>query len=127
MGLITSQVPQSRFDVATHCDLSRATRNTILKSYGCFLDRPGFFDARLFKMSPREAAQTDPTQRLIMLSACEALEMAGYSQEATLSNGMISTFFGQTTDDWREHNISQNIDLYYVTGGLRPFGPGRLN
>lgn len=53
--------------------------------------------------------------------------MAGYSQEATLPNGRIGTFFGQTTDDWREHNSSQNIDLYYVSGGLRPFGPGRLN
>lgn len=78
-------------------------------------------------MSRREAAQTDPTQRLILLSAYEALEMAGYSQEATLRNGRIGTFFGQTTDDWREHNSSQNIDLYYVSGGLRPFGPGRLN
>lgn len=111
----------------THCDPSGAVRNTTLTPYGCFLDRPGLFDARLFNMSPREAAQTDPTQRLILLTAYEALEMAGYSQEATLSNGRIGTFFGQTTDDYREHNISQNIDLYYLSGGLRPFGPGRLN
>jgi len=113
--------------VGTHCDPSGAIKNTTLTPYGCFLDRPGFFDARFFNMSRREAAQTDPTQRLILLSAYEALEMAGYSQEATLPNGRIGTFFGQTTDDWREHNSSQNIDLYYVSGGLRPFGPGRLN
>ncbi|MCJ1479554.1 hypothetical protein MMC13_008240 [Lambiella insularis] len=122
-----TKVPKSRFDVDTHCDPSGTIRNTTLTPYGCFLDRPGFFDARLFNMSPREAAQTDPTHRLLLLSAYEALEMAGYSQEAALPNGRIGTFFGQTTDDWREHNISQNIDLYYVSGGLRPFGPGRLN
>ncbi|KAL8701306.1 MAG: hypothetical protein Q9201_004977 [Fulgogasparrea decipioides] len=121
------KVPESRFDIDTHCDPSGNIKNTTLTPYGCFLERPGHFDARLFNMSPREAAQTDPTQRLILLSAYEALEMAGYSQEATLLNGRIGTFFGQTTDDWREHNISQDIDLYYVSGGLRPFGPGRLN
>lgn len=90
------------------------------------MERPGAFDARLFNMSPREAAQTDPTQRLILMTTYEALEMAGYGEE-TAKDRRIGTFFGQTTDDWREFNAAQNIDLYYVTGGLRPFGPGRLN
>ena len=80
-------------------------------------------------MSPREATQTDPMQRLIMMTTYEALEMAGYSQGGTLSTDgrRIGTFFGQTTDDWREVQMGQNIDLYYVSGGIRAFGPGRLN
>lgn len=80
-------------------------------------------------MSPREAAQTDPTHRLILITTYEALEMAGYSAHGSLSTRehRIGTFFGQTTDDWRESNASQDIDMYYVSGGLRPFGPGRLN
>lgn len=80
-------------------------------------------------MSPREAAQTDPTHRLILITTYEALEMAGYSVQGSLSTRehRMGTFFGQTTDDWRESNASQDIDMYYVSGGLRPFGPGRLN
>lgn len=80
-------------------------------------------------MSPREAAQADPTQRLILLTAYEALEMAGYSpgRSISLDPKRIGTYFGQTTDDWREANASQDIDLYYLPGGMRAFGPGRLN
>ena len=65
----------------------------------------------------------------MLLTTYEALEMAGYSPNGSLSfqKHRIGTFFGQTTDDWREHNASQNIDVYYVTGGIRVFGPGRLN
>lgn len=113
----------------THCDPSGVLKNTTVTPFGCFMDHPGFFDARLFNMSPREAAQTDPTQRLILLTTYEALEMAGYSQDGTMSTDSrrIGTFFGQTTDDWRESNAGQNIDLYYVSGGMRAFGPGRLN
>lgn len=113
----------------THCDPSGKIKNTTLTPYGCFLDRPGFFDARLFNMSPREAAQTDPAQRLLLLTTYEALEMSGYTPNGSPSSASdrIGTFFGQTLDDYREANASQNIDMYYVTGGIRAFGPGRLN
>lgn len=80
-------------------------------------------------MSPREAAQTDPQQRLALMATYEALEMAGYVPNRTPSTDThrIGTFFGQTCDDWREVNNSQNIDIYFITGGTRAFGPGRLN
>ncbi|PHH61729.1 hypothetical protein CDD81_8021 [Ophiocordyceps australis] len=71
---------------------------------------PGAFDPRFFNMSPREALQTDPMQRLALVTAYEALETAGF-----------------TSDDWREINAAQDIDTYYITGGIRAFGPGRIN
>ena len=80
-------------------------------------------------MSPREITQTDPGQRLLLMTTYEALEMAGYCPDGSPSTNRrrIGTYFGQTLDDWREHNASQNIDMYYVTGGIRAFGPGRVN
>lgn len=75
-------------------------------------------------MSPREAKTVDPTQRLLLMTAYEALEMAGYSDH---QGRRIGTFFGQATDDYRETNAGQHIDLYYIPGGMRAFGPGRLN
>lgn len=128
-SLTIDKIPKDRFDVETHCDPSGKIKNTTQTPYGCFLDRPGFFDARLFNMSPREAAQTDPAQRLLLLTTYEALEMSGYTPNGSPSTASdrIGTFFGQTLDDYREANASQNIDMYYVTGGLRAFGPGRLN
>jgi iterative type I PKS product template protein len=80
-------------------------------------------------MSPREAVQTDPAQRLLLLTTYEALEMAGYTPNGSPSyaGDRIGTFFGQTLDDYREANAGQDIEMYYVTGGIRAFGPGRLN
>lgn len=78
-------------------------------------------------MSPREAAQTDPTHRLLLMVVYEALEMAGYNPDSKLRNEKFGTFVGMATDDWREYNIAQDIDMYYVTGGIRAFAAGRLN
>lgn len=96
---------------------------------GCFYEDVGLFDCRLFNMSPREAAQTDPGQRLLLMVVYEALEKAGYSPNSTPSTdgSRIGTFFGQTTDDWREYNVRENVDMFYVPGTIRAFGPGRIN
>ncbi|KAL9595245.1 MAG: hypothetical protein Q9179_005058 [Wetmoreana sp. 5 TL-2023] len=126
---VHKKFPDDRLNIETHCDPTGKTKNTIITPYGCFIDQPGLFDARLFNMSPREAAQTDPAQRLLLLTTYEALEMAGYSPNGSPSYAgeRIGTFFGQTLDDYREANASQDIEMYYVTGGIRAFGPGRLN
>lgn len=123
------KIRPDRFDVETHCDPTGKTKNTTLTPYGVFIDRPGFFDARLFNMSPREAAQTDPQQRLMLLTTYEALEMSGYSPNRTPSTQTrrIGSWMGQTGDDWRDVNASQKVDTYFITGGIRAFGPGRLN
>ena len=80
-------------------------------------------------MSPREAAQTDPMQRLMLSTAYEAMEMAGIVPGRTPSTkaDRIGTFYGQTSDDWREINAAQDIDTYFISGGVRAFGAGRIN
>lgn len=62
-------IPADRFDAETHVDPSGKKPNTSKTPYGCFVDNPGFFDAVFFGMSPREAEQTDPMQRLALVTA----------------------------------------------------------
>ena len=52
-----------------------------------------------FNMSPREAFQTDPMQRMALTTAFEALEMSGYVPNRTPSTRLdrIGTFYGQTS------------------------------
>lgn len=123
------KIRSDRFNLDTHYDPSGKLKNSTLTPYGVFIDRPGYFDTRLFNMSPREASQTDPQQRLMLLTTYEALEMAGYAPNRTPATNTrrIGSFIGQTSDDWREVNASQNVDTYFITGGIRAFGPGRLN
>ncbi|KAG2027535.1 hypothetical protein GB937_001281 [Aspergillus fischeri] len=126
---VHKKVPADRFDVETHCDPSGERLNTSLTPYGCFIDEPGLFDAPFFNMSPREAVQTDPMQRLAIVTAYEALERAGYVANRTASTNLhrIGTFYGQASDDYREVNTAQEIGTYFITGGCRAFGPGRIN
>ena len=123
------KVPSDRFDADAHCDPSGKGKNKSHTPFGCFIDEPGMFDPRFFNMSPREAAQTDPMGRLALVTAYEALEMSGYVPNRTPSTKLhrIGTFYGQTSDDWREINAAQNVDTYYITGGVRAFAPGRIN
>lgn len=51
---VHTQVPADRFDLQTHFDASGKTPNTTQTPFGNFIDRPGFFDAAFFNMSPRE-------------------------------------------------------------------------
>jgi acyl transferase domain-containing protein len=68
-------------------------------------------------MSPREAMQTDPMQRLALSTAYEAMEMSGFVPDRTPSTQKhrIGTYYGQTSDDWREINAAQDIDTYFVS------------
>ena len=122
-------VPKDRFPVETHVDPTGKAINTSHTPFGCWIENPGLFDPRFFNMSPREAFQTDPMQRMALTTAYEALEMAGYVPNRTPSTRLdrIGTFYGQTSDDWREINAAQEVDTYFITGGVRAFGPGRIN
>lgn len=121
-------IPKDRFDEA-HIDPTGQRKNTSHTPYGCFLDEPGLFDPRFFRMSPREATQTDPMHRLALLTAYEALEMSGFVPNRTSSTKLhrVGTFYGQTSDDWREIQEGQDIDTYFIPGGVRAFAPGRIN
>ncbi|KAI5923108.1 polyketide synthase [Camillea tinctor] len=122
-------VPADRFPAETHVDPTGKAINTSHTPYGNWIKNPGHFDPRFFNMSPREAFQTDPMQRMALTTAYEALEMSGYVPNRTPSTRLdrIGTFYGQTSDDWREINAAQEVDTYYITGGVRAFGPGRIN
>ncbi|KAL4886268.1 conidial yellow pigment biosynthesis polyketide synthase [Aspergillus karnatakaensis] len=123
------KVPEDRWDADAHVDLTGAARNTSKVPYGCWIRQPGLFDPRFFNMSPREALQADPAQRLALLTAYEALEGAGFVPDSTPSTqrDRVGIFYGMTSDDYREINSGQDIDTYFIPGGNRAFTPGRIN
>jgi len=123
------EIPKDRYNVTTHTDPTLRRKNTSHTPYGNFIKEPGLFDARFFQMSPREAAQTDPMQRLELATAYEAMEMAGIvpGRTGSTKHDRIGTFYGMTSDDWREINAAQDIDTYFISGGVRAFGSGRIN
>jgi acyl transferase domain-containing protein/acyl carrier protein len=121
------QVPSDRFDVKTHYDPTGEIPNTTITQWGCFDDHVGDFDLALFKMSPREALQTDPCHRMMLITGYEALQDAGYYDPGSVLRPKFGTFYGQAGDDYRQVNSGQNIDTNYITGGIRAFAPGRVS
>ena len=122
-------VPASRWDAKTHVDPTETRKNTSATAFGCWLDEPAKFDARFFNISPREAPQIDPAQRLALMTAYEAIEQAGIVPDATPSTrrDRVGVFYGVTSMDWMETNSAQNVDTYFIPGGNQAFIPGRIN
>lgn len=54
-------VPPDRFDIETHYDPSGQTENASQTKFGNFIDRPGYFDAAFFTMSPKEVRESRST------------------------------------------------------------------
>ncbi|RGP64451.1 polyketide synthase [Fusarium longipes] len=123
------QIPEDRFNAELHYDATGRRKNTSKVMKGCFINEPGLFDAKFFNISPKEAEQSDPGQRMALETAYEALEMAGIVPDRTPSTqrDRVGVFYGMTSDDWREVNSGQNVDTYFIPGGNRAFTPGRLN
>ncbi|KAG5980256.1 Type I Iterative PKS [Claviceps digitariae] len=126
---VSRKIPADRFDIDTHYDPTGKQMNKSMTQYGCFIDEPGLFDAPFFNMSPRESQTVDPQMRLSLVTAYEALEQAGFVGNRTDSTKLerVGTFYGQAADDYREVNQGQEVGTYYIPGGCRAFGPGRIN
>ncbi|KAG6001227.1 Type I Iterative PKS [Claviceps maximensis] len=126
---VSRKIPADRFNIDTHFDPTGKQLNKSMTQYGCFIDEPGLFDAPFFNMSPRESQTTDPQMRLSLVTAYEALEQAGFVGDRTDSTKLdrVGTYYGQAADDYREVNQGQEVGTYYIPGGCRAFGPGRIN
>ena len=124
---VHKEAPSLHWDVKTHVDTTGTRKNTSATGFGCWLEHPEAFDAQFFNMSPREAPQVDPAQRIALMTAYEAIEQAGIVPDATPSTrkDRVGVFYGVTSNDWMETNSAQDIDTYFIPGGNRAFIPGR--
>ena len=64
---------------------------------------------------------------LAPVTACKALEPAGYVGNRTAVVVHRYVLYGQAADDYREINQGQEVSTYYIPGGCRAFGPSRIN
>ncbi|KAL6874701.1 ketoacyl-synt domain-containing protein [Trichoderma novae-zelandiae] len=123
------RVPEDRYNAELYYDATGKRKNTSKVMHGCWINEPGLFDAKFFNISPKEAEQSDPGQRLALATAYEALEMAGIVADRTPSTqrDRVGVFYGMTSDDYREVSCGQNVDTYFIPGGNRAFTPGKIN
>jgi acyl transferase domain-containing protein/aryl carrier-like protein len=91
---------------------------------GAFLDGIDLFDAGYFEISPREAAVTDPQQRLVLETTVEALENAGIAHDR-LAEDRAGIFLGAMTSDYAQIAAAGELEPHVVSGIANCFMAGR--
>ncbi|MFF5209658.1 aminotransferase class III-fold pyridoxal phosphate-dependent enzyme [Streptosporangium sp. NPDC000396] len=122
------EVPPERWSVPGLYSPDRDLPGRISTRWAGCVDDIDLFDAGFFGISPHEAAQTDPQQRMLLEVAHEALERAGIPVGGPeLARGGV--FTGVSGSDYgrllgRDLNP---LDAYYSTGQAASITSGRLS
>ncbi len=93
------EVPAARWPIDQLYDPDPLAPGRMATRWGGFLDRVDEFDAGFFGMSPREAAQADPQQRLALELAWESLEDAAIRPSGLLGS-RTGVFLGAMWSDY---------------------------
>ncbi|GGF80252.1 type I polyketide synthase [Azorhizobium oxalatiphilum] len=107
----------------------RATEPGFSYSFaGGYLDAPFDFDPTVFGMSPREAAQVDPQQRLLMEVVWEALEDARIAP-SSLAGHEVGVYVGASSLDHGNLLASDPaaIESHFMTGNTLSVVSNRLS
>jgi len=122
------EVPEDRFDIDEYYDPDPDTPGKIYSRFGGFLDQIDGFDPEFFGISPREAIWMDPQQRLMLETAWEALERAGYSPGA-LRGSRSGIFVGVGANEY-SHLLSadsvEKLEPHFITGNALNAISGRV-
>ena len=123
------EVPPDRWDVDAWYDAEGRPGTMITREAG-FLDDVATFDAGFFGISPREALEMDPAQRLLLLTAWEALENAGMAPDG-LSRSRTGVYVGLGLSDYaRRHFLGPDparMTAYSGTGAFLSVAAGRIS
>ena len=76
------EVPRERWDWRDYYSEDRSEKGRHFSKWGGFIEGVDAFDARFFNISPVEAENIDPQERLFLEHAWHAIEDAGYTREA---------------------------------------------
>ncbi|WP_027133349.1 type I polyketide synthase [Geminicoccus roseus] len=93
------EVPPDRWPIDRLYDPDPQLPGRMSTRFGGFLDQVDRFDAEFFQISPREAAQIDPQQRLALELAWEACEDAAW-RTSRLAGKRAGVFLGAMWSDY---------------------------
>nr|WP_294549484.1 SDR family NAD(P)-dependent oxidoreductase [uncultured Rhodopila sp.] len=93
-----TEVPPERWDAHEFVDPAGKDSNRSYTRWGGFLDGHDRFDPLFFRISPKQAEQMDPQQRVFLETARAAMEDAGYTP-ASLSRN-TGVFAGVSTNTY---------------------------
>ena len=123
----TGELPLGRWSEYASDEVMAAKMQQV-NTTGGYLDDIASFDAEFFGLSPLEAANTDPQQRIMMELAWEALEDA-HIPANELRGGNVGVVIGSTNNDYGVMIASDPAEAhpYALTGNSSAVIPNRIS
>ncbi|KAI9928670.1 hypothetical protein ASPWEDRAFT_36436 [Aspergillus wentii DTO 134E9] len=124
----SGEIPAMRWEPYLRRDPRNAKILKETTSRGYFLDRLEDFDGQFFGISPKEAEQMDPQQRLSLEVTWEALENAGIVAK-NLSGSDTAVFWGVNSDDYSKLVLEDlpNVEAWMGIGTAYCGVPNRIS
>ncbi|NJC22169.1 thioester reductase-like protein [Arthrobacter pigmenti] len=124
----TAPIPADRWDNDAVFSPHPGSPGRSYVTDGSFIENPFAFDPEPFRMSPREAASTDPHHRLILMCTWEALERAGIAPDS-LRGSRTGVFVGMSGNDFERSRLAggANIDGLASLGSAANFAANRVS
>lgn len=121
-----TEVPKDRWDWQEYYGDPLKEANKTNVKWGGFIDEVADFDPLFFGISPLEAEQMEPQQRLLMTYAWKAIEEAGYSARS-LSGTKTGIYIG--TGNTGYSSLLSNVDIEgSAAANMSPSaGPNRVS
>ncbi|CAI7595643.1 unnamed protein product [Penicillium bialowiezense] len=124
----SGEIPAMRWEPYLRRDPRNAKILKETTSRGYFLDHLEDFDAQFFGISPKEAEQMDPQQRLSLEVTWEALENSGIPAKS-LSGSDTAVFWGVNSDDYSKLVLEDlpNVEAWMGIGTAYCGVPNRIS
>lgn len=125
---VIREMPTDRWDVDAYYDPDPETPGKMSTRWGGFLDGIDGFDPAYFGISPWEAANMDPQQRLMLEVVQEAFDDAGQVR-AQLQGSRTGVFIGLAHSEygWLNFNNPDLANVYTATGSFESIVANRVS
>jgi acyl transferase domain-containing protein/acyl-CoA synthetase (AMP-forming)/AMP-acid ligase II/NADPH:quinone reductase-like Zn-dependent oxidoreductase/NAD(P)-dependent dehydrogenase (short-subunit alcohol dehydrogenase family)/acyl carrier protein len=121
-----TEIPRDRWDVDAWFDPDPTTPGKMYTRWGGFVDHIREFDFAFFGITPKEARNMDPQQRMLLEVSWQALEHASIVP-SSLRGSPTGVFVGICSHDFSHRTLTEPIDAYSGTGVAFSVAAGRIS
>ncbi|NTU29407.1 SDR family NAD(P)-dependent oxidoreductase [Brevibacillus sp. HB1.1] len=89
-----SEIPKDRWDWKNYFDEEKGKKESMYSKWGGFIDDMDKFDPLFFQISPKDAEEMDPQERLFLQEAYASIEDAGYTPTNLCESRKVGVFVG---------------------------------
>jgi acyl transferase domain-containing protein len=125
-----TDVPSNRWNMDDYYDPNPKAQGKMITRKGGFISNVDLFDANFFKITPNEAEDVDPQQRILLETAWEAIENANIPARK-LKATTTGVFIGISSSDYANMLASrgdpEQLSVHFIAGKDLSAAAGRIS